>query len=75
MIKWKKTKDELPPLNKSTRCLARIDTYKPKSTSCWEGLVDVYFDPHIGWRRCETEDQVWVEEWIEIDEIIGKVME
>lgn len=59
---WKDTKQELPPLHKSFRCIAQIQS------NIWTGYCDVFFDPSLGWMRCETELPVKVLKWIFIEE-------
>lgn len=63
---WIKSTDQLPKDNKRYLgyCLNEI------GISSWEGIVDVYFDPQIGWRRCENSDEkplcvLWWREMIE----------
>jgi len=67
-MNWRNSKETLPPLNKSTRCLAYICKGDNKDTTCWMGYVDVFFSPFEGWKRCETEETVFVLKWIPIEE-------
>jgi len=73
-MNWRKSSDILPPLNKSTRCLAYI-CHGPSEDTQWSGFVDVYFSPFEGWRRCETQESVYVLKWIPIDEIFKEDFE
>lgn len=40
-----------------------------KSDSYWEGFIEVYFDPHIGWKRCETDESIEVLRWTHLSGI------
>ncbi len=44
------------------RCLALCNVYK-ESVGCWTGIVEVYFSPYIGWRRCETDEMIEIVKW------------
>ncbi len=64
IYEWKKTSEELPKIK--TRCLGYCSNGKYEECK-WSGYVDVFFDPQIGWLRCETkkEESVCVLYWIE----------
>lgn len=66
-MKWKDPKIELPN-GCSIRCLAYCKL-EMTSESFWEGYLDVYYHPSIGWRRCENQNPVWVEKWVDIEDI------
>jgi hypothetical protein len=58
----KKVSEELPPLGKVTRCIAKVKIENEIST--WSGYADVFFNPQIGWRLCGTLDKIEVHEWM-----------
>ncbi len=66
-IEWIYTNKELPPLDKSYRCLAKISV--DKEFCNWDGYADVYFTSTNGWRKCETEEMVTVIKWILIENL------
>ena len=70
-MKWKDPRKELPPLDKSYRCLAKI--LVEKDIGKWEGYADVYFSAIDGWRKCETEECVCVQQWILIEEFENEI--
>lgn len=61
-MKWKDPRKELPPLDKSYRCIALI------IEDCWEGYCDVFFSAIHGWRECKTEKMVCVKKWMLLSE-------
>lgn len=72
-MKWKDPRKELPPLDKSYRCLAQISVYKESRHTTWTGYCDVYFTADHGWRICETEEMVCVKKWILIEELENEI--
>ena len=50
---WKKSKDELPKINKRYLGLCYVDY----GSSSWTGIIEVWFKPETGWRRCENRDE------------------
>lgn len=47
---WISVEEKLPPGRR--RCLG-ICLQETGENSSWKGIIDVCFDPHIGWFRCE----------------------
>lgn len=65
--KWISCKNELPKTNQ--RYLGYCHNEYGEGSG-WKGIVEVYFDPTIGWRRCESIGlPVHVLYWCEIGEI------
>lgn len=64
-MNWKDPRKELPPLDKSYRCLAEIISKTERGT--WTGFADVYFCAIEGWKKCETQEPVTVKKWIFIE--------
>lgn len=50
---WIDVENELPKIKMKKRFLAKC----VNGDGSWLGIVDVYFDPHIGWMRCENADR------------------
>lgn len=50
-MQWIDVEVELPKIKK--RFIAKCGN----GDGAWQGVVDVYFDPHIGWIRCEGGDR------------------
>lgn len=50
---WIDVEIELPKIKMKKRFLAKC----VNGDGSWLGIVDVYFDPHVGWMRCETTDK------------------
>ncbi len=67
MINWKDPRIELPPLDKSYRCLAKI--IRNHCSGSWSGYCDVYFTAVEGWKRCETNESCMIKKWVLMDEI------
>ncbi len=51
-MNWISVEDELPKTRKRYIALCQNND----SEIAWNGIVDVFFDPRIGWRRCESKD-------------------
>lgn len=51
-MEWINVQEELPKTRKRYLAKCMIGYSDDK----WSGIVDVYFDPHIGWLRCESPD-------------------
>ena len=69
MINWKDPTKELPPLDKTYRCLAEIS---PESNKFyWRGFCDVFFNSQRGWFRCDSDAPVEVIKWAYIIELVG----
>lgn len=51
-MEWIDVQKELPKTRK--RFLAKCRN--GCEDSYWYGIVDVFFDPHVGWIRCESQD-------------------
>ncbi len=67
-MEWIKCTDRLP--KKRTRCLARCSNPLLDEKERWIGIVDVCFDPNIGWFRCESSTsnyKLYVIEWMEFE--------
>ncbi len=69
-MEWISVEKELPKGRK--RFLAKCRNGLIEDSS-WSGIVDVYFDPHIGWARCESHDikPVYVTHYCEYPEDIN----
>ena len=61
-MQWKYSNKELPPLDKSYRCLAEIKV--GEEDNCWKGYADVFFSAPYGWRKCESKEMVCVLKWV-----------
>ena len=77
-INWKNPKVELPAANEgieSVRCLAlckSTNDYCDTGCRIWTGLVDIFFNPSIGWMRCEDQKStIYVLKWIYWEDVGG----
>ncbi len=78
-MNWKDARKELPKIPEGldrVRCLGLCKSIKYSGMGCvvWEGFVDIFYDPCIGWMRCEDkcEDKsssVTVLKWVYWNEI------
>lgn len=69
-MEWFEPKDKFPDLSydgKTQRCLAFC--HAKGNFGRWEGFIEVYFNPSIGWRRCETNKTVEVIKWTYLENI------
>jgi hypothetical protein len=71
-MEWIDVTKELPKNNK--RCLGYC--YNEYNNSAWKGIVDVYFDSHSGWNRCEVFDnrKIYVLFWCQMPELPKKIV-
>jgi hypothetical protein len=71
-MKFNNSFEKLP--EKRMRCIAIAIVITEEGETAWRGIMDVYFSPEIGWRRCEQghrnsiEVIAWVEHFL-IEEI------
>ncbi len=77
-MNWKDPKIELPKIAdgfQSVRCMGLCKSVKDRGfgPSEWRGDVDIFYNPNIGWMRCEDQQStVHVIEWIYWDEMEAK---
>lgn len=66
-MKWKIPKEELPILieESKVRCVAFCGHLKEDTPyeEAWFGILDVYFDPAVGWWESRTGENVKVFKW------------
>ncbi len=75
-LKWFTIEEKLP--KEKMRCLAYVTIIYSQNES-WKGYLDVFYDPHVGWKHCNSYIfnnnvfikplDIYVHQWIPISQI------